>query len=168
MDGDNTNKVDFLMCFKSFTEKAIKDLLLPVKQQKENDSALERASAVHCMRLPNSRKAETKAPYILHQIVTGVDEQHPQNQIESTTTVRSIFCVYCDDEEKGGIHLLNLMERVRIALLQEIVISEKYELDISQKLEMLVYPDDTAPYFVGEMMSTWILPPVKRITPELW
>ena len=24
------------------------------------------------------------------------------------------------------------------------------------------YPDDTAPYFVGEMISTWILPPVER------
>lgn len=24
------------------------------------------------------------------------------------------------------------------------------------------YPDDTAPYFVGEMISTWKLPPVER------
>lgn len=35
-------------------------------------------------------------------------------------------------------------------------------LDLEAGLETIVYPDDTAPYFVGEMISTWMLPPVER------
>ena len=58
--------------------------------------------------------------------------------------------------------LLNLMERIRVALLRQVVIGEQFTLDLEAGLEVLGYPDDTAPYFVGEMISTWILPPVER------
>lgn len=49
-----------------------------------------------------------------------------------------------------------------MALLRQVVIGEQFTLDLEAGLEVLVYPDDTAPYFVGEMISTWILPPVER------
>ena len=80
----------------------------------------------------------------------------------SSAKVRSICCVYNDDEQEGGLMLLNLMERIRVALLRQVVIGEQFTLDLEAGLEVLVYPDDTAPYFVGEMISTWILPPVER------
>ena len=58
--------------------------------------------------------------------------------------------------------LLNLMERLRIYLLKQVVIGGQFQLDLKAGLESLVYPDDTAPYYAGEMLSTWILPAVER------
>ena len=106
--------------------------------------------------------ATKKAPYVLHQIITGMDQQPQGQRVTSSAKVRSICCVYNDDEQEGGLMLLNLMERIRVALLRQVVIGEQFTLDLEAGLEVLVYPDDTAPYFVGEMISTWILPPVER------
>lgn len=156
------NRVILLQCLKDFTEEATKDLLMPVKIQSEKDTETERRAEVHLMRLPDSKAAHKKAPYVLHQFITGEDQQTPGNRDTSTATVRSIFCVYSDNEEKGGLILLNLMERLRIALLRQRVIGEQFTLDLEAKLEALCYPDDTAPYFAGEMVSVWKLPAVER------
>jgi hypothetical protein len=114
------------------------------------------------MRLPDSSAAQKKAPYIIHQIITGKDWQSESNREHAAATVRSIFCVYHDDEEEGGMLLLELMERLRIHLMKKIVIGRQFQLELEQGLEMLIYPDDTSPYYNGEMMSTWILPRVER------
>ena len=45
---------------------------------------------------------------------------------------------------------------------RQVVIGGQFTLDLEAGLETLVYPDDTAPYFVGEMISTWKLPLVER------
>lgn len=76
--------------------------------------------------------------------------------------MRSIFCVYDPDEEEGGLLLLNLMERVRIALLKQGVLDSRYQLDLEAGLETVSYPDDTAPYYAGEMASRWRLPGIVR------
>ena len=64
------------------------------------------------------------------------------------------------------MHLLNVMERLRIALLEQVVIGKQFRLDLKEGLESLAYPDDasssTAPYYLGEMVSQWKLPPVGR------
>ena len=156
------NRVILLHRLKDFTLDATKDLLMPVKIQSENDTKKERPAEVHLMRLPDSKSAHKKAPYILHQFITGADQQNPGSRDTSTATVRSIFCVYSDNEEEGGMILLNLMERLRIALLKQRVIGDQFTLDLEAKLEALCYPDDTAPYFCGEMVSVWKLPSVER------
>lgn len=156
------NRVILLHRLKDFTLDATKDLLMPVKIQSENDTKKERTAEVHLMRLPDSKSAQKKAPYILHQFITGADQQNPGSRDTSTATVRSIFCVYSDNEEEGGMILLNLMERLRIALLKQRVIGDQFTLDLEAKLEALCYPDDTAPYFCGEMVSVWKLPSVER------
>ena len=58
--------------------------------------------------------------------------------------------------------LVNLMERLRISLLRKVVIGGQFQLDLEAGLETLIYPDDTAPYYAGEMISTWKLPSVER------
>ena len=58
--------------------------------------------------------------------------------------------------------LLGLMERLRIKLLKQVVIGERYQLDLTQGAEVLIYPDDTAPYFAGEMITTWKIPSIER------
>ena len=159
-------KVILLEVLKKFTEQAIQNILLPTRAQKgdvksETDQKI-RAAEVYKMRLPDSSSASKKAPYIIHQIITGKDTQKPQSNPSARTVVRSIFCVYCDNEEEGALMLLNLMERLRIELMKNVVLSKQFELDLDEGVEMLIYPDDTAPYYMGEMLTNWKMPAVER------
>lgn len=157
------DRVALLECLKLESEEATKDLLLPVAMQKGDKKQPEdRAAKIYLMRVPDGRAATKKAPYILHQVITGKDQQPHGEQDESSTTVRSIFAVYHSDEQVGGLALLNLMERLRIHLLKKVVIGDQFELDKEEGVEVLVYPDDTAPYYAGEMVTTWKLPAVER------
>ena len=151
-------RVMLLRALKDFTLDATRDLLLPVRVQSAEEEPQERPAEVHLMRLPDSSAAKKKAPYIIHQVITGKDEQKPGKRQTSSAEVRSIFCVYDPDEEEGGLLLLNLMERVRIALLKQGVLDSRYQLDLEAGLETVSYPDDTAPYYAGEMASRWRLP----------
>lgn len=156
------NRAVFLEELKRFTLDATRDLLLPVRVQSAEETPSERPAEVHLMRLPDSEAAKKKAPYIIHQIITGKDVQKPGEQAACTTEIRSIFCVYCPDEEEGGMLLLNLMERLRIALLRQAVLDQRYQLDLEAGLEIILYPDDSAPYYAGEMASRWRLPGIER------
>lgn len=156
-------RVILLDRLKEFTEAATRDILLPVKRQKEDSvQPPDAPAAVHRMRLVKSSEAKKAAPYIIHQIITGMDEQPPGGLPDATTTVRSIFCVYHENEEEGALALLNLMERLRIELLKQVVIGKQFQLDLAAGLESIIYPEDTAPYYAGEMTSVWKLPAVKR------
>lgn len=155
--------VDFLEQLKAFTEDTIKDVILPVRLQKDDDEPpAPRAASVYLMRLPDSTSALKKAPYIIHQVIIGEDGQEEGKRPTSSVQVRSIFCVYHDDEQQGGLALLGLMERFRIALLRRGPLANRYELDRQTKIQRLIYPDDTAPYYAGEMSTTWKLPAVER------
>ena len=156
------NRAIFLEKLKRFTLDATRDLLLPVRVQSAEETPSERPAEVHLMRLPDSEAAKKKAPYIIHQIITGKDVQKPGEQAACTTEIRSIFCVYCPDEEEGGMLLLNLMERRRIAWLRQTVLDQRYQLDLEAGLEIILYPDDSAPYYAGEMASRWRLPGIER------
>ncbi len=153
-----------LECLRDVTAEAVKDLLLPVRRQKGDDESLApRPVKLYLMGLPEAGAATKKAPYILHQVVTGKDTQKPGDfQPVATAVVRSVFCVYNEDGQKGTLMLLNLMERVRIALLEQVTIGKQFTLDLSEGLETLVYPDETAPYYIGEIVSTWKLPGITR------
>lgn len=162
-------RVILLEQLKAFTIAATRDLLLPLVPQEEELLLPPRYGplGVYRMRLPEFGAATRKAPYILHQAVTGKDVRKPGDRTpDSSAVVRTVFCVYCKDEEEGGMHLLNVMERLRIALLEQVVIGKQFKLDLDAGLESLAYPDDasssTAPYYLGEMVSQWKLPPVGR------
>lgn len=155
-------RVILLEQLRSFTQSVTADLIMPTQMQEGDSEKNYRPADVFLMRLPDSRAAKKKAPYILHQLITGADRQQEGNLDESSAVVRSIFCVYCDDEQDGGLMLLNLMERLRIGLLRQVVIGKQFTLDKEAGLECLVYPDDTAPFFAGEMISTWHLPRIER------
>jgi hypothetical protein len=150
------------------TREAVKDLILPVKPQKEAPEPPPRAPAVHLMRLPDSTAAESKAPYVLHQLITGKDSQDDGKDSETFSVVRSICVVYATQEEEGALNLLNLMERLRLHLLKKIVIGNRFVLDLTEGLEMLVYPEDTAPFFRGEMVSVWKTNGIEREVSTKW
>lgn len=156
------DKVILLEELASFTTNAVKDLVMPTKPQKGDTEQGYRTADVYKMRLPDSNSAQKKAPYIIHQIITGKDGQLQGQREESTTVVRSIFCVYNEDEQEGALMLLNLMERLRIKLLRERVIGQQFSLAMEPGIECLIYPDDTAPFYAGEMVTNWQLPSVER------
>ena len=161
--------VALLEALREYTCDAEKDLYLPVRVQKNGEEQIFRPPDVYRMRLPDSKSATKKAPYILHQFVTSRDIQNRGEDLESNALVRSIFCAYSDDEQEGALHLLNMMTRFRIPLLANPWIAKgKFELNLQEGVESLIYPDDTAPYFAGEMMTNWRMPPVKREVPQIW
>ncbi len=155
-------KVDLLDDFKEFLEDVVKVFSLPVAVQKGDTEQQFRAPNIHKMRLPNSGDATKKAPYILVQFLTGKDFQKHTQQSHSNAVVRLVFAVYGENEEEGALSLLNLMETVRLALMKKVLISHRFKIDTDAEVESLVYPDDTAPYYAGEMMCTVQMPPTER------
>jgi hypothetical protein len=158
-------KIILLDRLAEFTAEHTKDIILPVRRQKDDYADPEpRAAAVYKMRLIKEEAAQKAAPYIIHQIITGKDAKPEGERQNGCVVVRSIFCVYSDDAQEGSLLLLNLMERLRIAVLKQIVLGKQFQLSLhgDDGLDTLIYPDDTAPYFAGEMMSTWLLPSVER------
>jgi len=169
-------KVGLLHELKAFTEQTVKDLLLPVKQQSRDERECDpRPASVYLARLPDMTSYQKKAPFILHQAVTSLDEITNTNKetgmqirrkLKSAGVIRSVFCVYHPDEQEGGMALLNLMEKMRVALLEAPILNQIFELDLDEGLSQMVYPETgergTAPYYLGEMVTTWKLPAVKR------
>lgn len=168
---------DLLEALKAFIQEAIRDLLLPIRAQSKEDEELFleepdkgiRVPDVYLMRLPDSKEAKKKAPYVLVQLITAGDVQDEKQFDDSYATVRIICCVYDKDEQRGALNLLNLACRIRIALLKQCAVGENnaFVLDKSEKLEFMAYPEDTAPYYPGEMIGLWHLPPIKREV-RLW
>ena len=144
---------------KAFTKDVTKDLIMPVKPSEEVEEPEPRAAGVYTCHLPEFDSIKRKAPCILHQIVTRKDIQLPGEAIPDTAAVvRSALCVYNENEEEGGLMLLNLMERLRISLLKKVVLNKQFKLDLRAGLESLVYDSTgrpTHPYYLGEIVSVW-------------
>lgn len=147
---------------KKFTEETMKDMILPTRLQKGEEEQEFRCPGVYKMRLPDGTKAMKYAPYVLHTVITGHDYQNENQRTVSTVQIRTIFCTYSDDEQEGGLALLEMMERFRIGLLKQVSIGHQFTLERKEAIETMVYIDDTAPYYAGEMITSWIMPSVER------
>lgn len=178
IDLHNETKVGLLYELKAFTEKMTGDMLLPVKRQSRDEKEpAPRSAAVFLARMPDMASFEKKTPFILHQAVTGLDEignvnkgtgMQIRRELMSACVVRSVFCVYHPDEQEGGLMLLDLMEEMRTALLlYPTMLNKVFELDLDEGISQMVYPETgergTAPYYLGEMVTAWKLPPIKRL-----
>lgn len=163
------DSIMLLEALKVFTENAESGLLLPTKIQTKEERQEYREPLVFKMRLPDSKAATKKAPYILHQLITEKDIQQERNDSQTIAIVRSIFCAYSPDEQDGALMLLNMYERFRIKLLKECVIDSRFEVSKQAGIEFMAYPDDTAPYYAGEAITTWKMPAIEReVTKTLW
>lgn len=162
------SKVILLERLKEFTEDVTGEILLPVAHQKgDPEPPPPRVAQVFLARVPDGKASKKKAPYILHQVIAGRDEQTEEPRPSSSAVVRTVFCVYHPDEQQGGMALLALMEQLRIAFLERPILGAQFTLDTQAGIETVIYSDEgehsTAPYYLGEMMTTWHLPPVKRL-----
>lgn len=162
MGCQKVTKTTLLEGIRDLSREATSDILLPVRIQSADTEQQFRAADIYLMRLPDSAAAQKKAPYIIHQVITGKDMQARGDKPSAEAVLRSIFCVYNNDEQEGALMLLNLIERLRIRLLKQAVVCNQYTLNLESGLEWLIYPDDTAPYYAGEMVSTWKLPAIQR------
>ncbi|MCI8757355.1 MAG: hypothetical protein HFG18_12345 [Oscillospiraceae bacterium] len=157
-------KVILLEALKKFTLEATKDIVMPVEPQEEDEGQpAPRPAQIFGMNLPDGASYQREAPYILHQIINSKDV-HPPGQIQpiGTAIIRSVFCVYHEDGQEGGLLLLNLMERMRIALMKQVVIGGQFTLDLREGLDALFYTEKTAPFFGGEMISQWRMKSIGR------
>lgn len=185
---------------KAFTEESVKDLLLPVPPPHVEDVAEDdqedffdeehdaedrgnsdakpplpppphRAANVFLTALPEKKSGVNEVPYILHQVIKSRDFQPPGERPRSEIVLRSVFCAYHENGEEGGLALLNLMERLRIAMLRKGMVGKQFTLDLTAGMETLVYsnteppPDGTAPFYFGEMITTWKCPIIKGEVP---
>lgn len=151
---------------KKFIEENTKDIILSVRTKTNSEGENERPASVHKMRLPN-KDAETKLiPYILLQFLTGKDEQEEGERPASECKIRIIVATYSEDGEEGAMDVLNILTRIRIALLKKGIIGEQFL--IKKPLEYIVYPEDTAPYHMGEMLTIWEMPEIEREVENTW
>lgn len=151
------------------TEDTIRELYLPVKPTKGEPAPDIRVPSVYIARLPDEKASTKYAPYVLHTVInTSYRQEEGSFPLLGLANVRTLYCVYSPDEQEGGLHLLNLMERIRIDLQAFPVLEKQFKLDYADGIEQLVYPDDTAPFYLGEMMTTWKMPPVQREEVSVW
>ncbi|MBU5438293.1 hypothetical protein KQI42_09750 [Tissierella sp. MSJ-40] len=151
---------------KKFIEEHIKDIILSVRVRGSSGELSERPAEVHKMRLPD-KDAEIKLiPYILLQFLTGKDEQEEGQSAESECKIRIVVATYSEDGGEGALDVLNLLTRIRIALLKTGIIGKQFL--IKKPLEYIVYPDSTAPFYMGEMLTIWEIPEVEREVEGLW
>lgn len=156
-------KQNFLEALCAFTRETLKDLILPVELQEDDTGPPPpRAPEVHEMGLPDYASAEKKLPYVIHQIITAKDVWPAGQQPKSHVVVRSVFGVYHPDSKEGPLALLGMIERIRLGFWRQRVIGGQFKLDMTQGLEYLIYEKQFPPYYAGELISTWILPPVER------
>ena len=156
-------RVWLLESLKARMEQDIKDLIMPVKAQKGDTEEETRPAEVWNGRLPDMKSTTKKAPYVLNTILTSRFRQNPGLPPESLVSVRTVYCVYNSDDHEGALMLLNLMDRIRISLQKNPIVDGKYELNMTEDgITDFVYPDDTAPFYMGEMVTEWIMPPVER------
>lgn len=155
-------KLQLLEDLKSFLKETTKNYELPEPLQKGDTEQIFRAPKIYKMRLPNSNDAKKNTPYIIIQLVTGKDYHKQLQQNQSYAIVRLVFCVYNEDEEEGSFSLLNVLETVRLELMKQVLIGKCFKIDTDAGAEWLVYPEDTAPYYAGEMMFTVFVPPTER------
>lgn len=151
----------------AFIEEQVKDICLAYRSKDDQEGKC-RAPGVYKMKLPN-KEAETKlAPYVLLQLLTGKDAQAPGQPAESECKVRMVIATYSEDGGVGAYDLLNVITRIRIGLLKAGMIANQFLLKLESPLEYVIYPDDTNPYHLGEMITTWEIPSIEREIREVW
>ncbi|SHG90337.1 hypothetical protein [Tepidibacter thalassicus] len=151
---------------KKYIEEHTKDIILSVRVKPSSEEAKERPAEVHKMRLPDKEGETKRIPYILLQFLTGKDKQEEGESPESECKIRIIVATYSEDGGEGAMDVLNVLTRIRISLLKDGVVGEQFL--IKKPLEYIVYPDDTAPYYMGEMLTIWEMPEIEREVRNIW
>lgn len=149
-----------------FISAVTNDIKLQVRVRGGQSDEKERAANVYKMRLPNKEDQIQKVPYILLQFLTGKDDKKDSEPEDSECTVRIVVATYSENGEVGAYDVLNVVLRIRTELEKIGIIGGYFVLQ--KPLEYIVYPDSTEPYYLGEMITNWSIPTIKREVEATW
>lgn len=156
-----------LECLEAFVKEKTADIKLQVRvRNRDAEEVKERAAGIYKMQLPKKEDQTQKVPYILLQFLTGKDDQQNMEPEESTCKVRIVVATYSEDGSEGSMDVLNVILRIRNELKKAGVIGERFALQ--NPMEYIVYPNNTPPYYFGEMITNWSMPRIKREVEEIW
>ncbi len=159
--------VNLLDCLQEFVKAKTADIKLQVRvDNTDPEQEKERAASVYKMRLPKKEDNTQKIPYILLQFLTGKDDKDDREPEESTCKVRIVVATYSEDGGEGATDVLNVILRIRTELKKAGIIGKRFVLQ--NPLEYIVYPDSKPPYYLGEMVTNWSIPTIKREVEEIW
>ena len=157
-----------LDALEAFIKNELRELTLPVKSEEWNNEPLFRGIEVYKQKMPRPVDVEERIPYILLQLLNGVDDIK-DGRDENTVNVRIIITIYDEDPESGALITETIVERLRVGLQQAGAIGKYFELQ--KPFEYIFYPDDTEqynPYHLAEISTKWKIPPVERKLPFNW
>lgn len=158
--------LDLLDALKAYIEEKTKDIILPTRVDRKSGDFKERPAEVHKMRLPTKEAETQQIPYIVLQYIKSTDNQDAGQRPESTCMIRIVIATYSENEADGALCVLNLLTRIRLAFLKDGMIADRYIL--KPPLEMVVYPDSTPPYYLGEMITEWQMPIIESEVQAIW
>ncbi len=148
-----------MQALQEFIKKETADLKMQARVKRNSGERAERPPGVYIGELPEPEGTEKLAPYVLVKFLTGKHERNP-GEDENKCMARIICVAYSEDPQERYIQVLNLLSRIEFRLLEETVIDHRFSLQ--SPVEMIVYEDDTEPYKIGEMVTTWELPVIGR------
>lgn len=150
-----------LEALRSYIADKTKDLMLPIRiRTGTGGETKERPPNVYLMNVPKKEDEIQQIPYILIKYLNGKDEQQGGSITQSEARVRIIIVTYSEDGQEGALALLNVLERIRHHLLKDREVGGQFRLIMP--IETLAYPDNTAPYYLGEIMTLWTLPAIEQ------
>lgn len=158
--------VILLDCLESFVREKTSDIKLQVRVTNSPHEEKMRAALIYKMGLPGKEERIRRIPYILMQVLSGKDDSPGQGMEQSICQVRIVVGIYAENDSEGGYDVLNVLLRIRSELKKTGVIGGYFALH--NPLEYIVYPDNTAPYYFGEMMTNWSMPVIEREVQRTW
>ena len=159
--------LQLLDALEAFVKQETKDILLPVRVDRKSGENKERAAEVYKSAPAEQNRANGAGPLpACCSTSKRTDTQEQGQDPESECIVRIVAATYSEDESEGAMCVLNLLTRIRVALLKDGVVGGQFVLE--SPLEMIVYPDSTAPYYLGEMMTKWTMPIIESEVQQIW
>lgn len=147
--------LDLLEALKAYCEEITKEMRLLSRVQKNSTQVAKHSPAVFLGNLPDKETEKKAVPYILLKLLTGKDDDE-----ESICRVRIICVTFSEDKQENYRQCLNLVTEIRTKLLEDVVIDNRFSCQ--KPVEFIIYGDDLEVYQIGEIMTIWEMPQVKR------
>lgn len=147
--------IDLMESLKAYCLEKTKDMRLVARVPENGTEAGERPPRVFIGNLPDKEAEKKEAPYILLKLLTTKDEDE-----ESTAMVRLIVVTFSEDKQENYIQCLNVVSKIKKSLMEDVIIDSRYSCQ--KPIETIMYDDDLEVYQIGEIMTTWEMPQVKR------
>lgn len=149
--------IDLLDALADFCEDKTADMKLETSHRR-GEPVRYRAPIVYRMDVPKKEDEERTVPYIIIQILTGKDEQPSANEPCSVVNIRIVASAFSEDMGEGKLNVLNVLDRIRLGLLERKPIGGHFVL--TESIEWAIDPRSVSTYHFGEMLVSFEMPPI--------